>query len=104
MRQYYVYIMTNGVMTNGVRALFVGMTNDLMLQIHQHKEKLVAGYTRKNGCTMLVYYEATNDIVAAMSRERQLKRWSNRQKIALVESSNPQWSDLSVDWYEAKTS
>lgn len=99
MRQYFIYIMTNGAGT-----LFVGMTNDLMLRIHQHKEKLVEGFTRKNSITMLVYYEATNDIVAAMSREKQLKRWSNRQKIVLVESTNPQWSDLSADWYEAKES
>lgn len=99
MRQYFVYIMTNGV-----GAIFVGMTNDLVLRIHQHKEKLVEGFTKKNSITLLVYYEATNDIVAAISREKQLKRWSNRQKIALVEATNPQWSDLSADWYEAKQS
>lgn len=99
MRQYFVYIMTNGAGT-----LFVGMTNDLVLQIHQHKEQLVGGFARKNGITTLVYYEATNDLLAAMSREKQLKRWSNRQKTALVESSNPQWSDLSAEWYEANKS
>ena len=99
MRQYYIYIMTNGVGT-----LYVGMTNDLMLRIHQHKEKLVDGFAKKNSITMLVYYEATNDIVAAISREKQLKRWSSSQKIALVESMNPQWSDLSAEWYEATKS
>jgi putative endonuclease len=88
-------------MTNNVGTLFVGMTNDLVLRIRQHKEKLVEGFARRNSITRLVYYEATNDIVAAISRERQLKRWSNREKIALVEFANPQWSDLSSEWYEA---
>ncbi len=99
MRQYFIYIMTNGVGT-----LYVGMTNDLMLRILQHKDQLVEGFSKKNSITMLVYYEATNDIVAAISREKQLKRWSNSQKVALVESMNPQWSDLSAEWYEAQTS
>ena len=99
MRQYYIYIMTNGVGT-----LYVGMTNDLMLRILQHKDKLVEGFSKKNSITMLVYYEATNDIVAAISREKQLKRWSSSEKIALVESTNPQWSDLSAEWYEAQKS
>jgi putative endonuclease len=93
MRQYFVYIMTNG---GG--ALFVGMTNDLMLRVHQHKKKPVEGHAAKNEMTMLVYYEATGDIAAAMSREKQLKRWNDHQKVALVDSSNPQWSDLSAQW------
>ena len=97
MRQYFIYIMTNGV-----GQLFVGMTNDLMLRINDHREKLVEGFAKKNSITMLVYYEATNDILAAISREKQLKRWSPSQKNALVESMNPQWSDLSAGWYETK--
>jgi len=97
MRQYFIYIMTNGV-----GQLYVGMTNDLMLRIHEHREKLVEGFAKKNSITLLVYYEATNDILAAISREKQLKRWSTSQKNALVGSMNPQWSDLSAGWYETK--
>ncbi len=93
MNQYYVYIMTNGV-----RTLYIGMTNDLMRRVFEHKEKLVEGFTKKYNITMLVYYETTSEVQAAIAREKQLESWRRSKKIALIESSNPQWKDFSLEW------
>jgi len=81
MKEYYVYIMTNGV-----RTLYIGVTNDLMRRVFEHKEKLAEGFTTKYNITMLVYYETTGDIQAAIAREKQLKSWRRSKKIALIES------------------
>ncbi len=62
--------------------------------------KLVDGFTRKYNITMLVYYESTEDWEGARYRERQLKGWLRKRKIALIESANPEWRDLSVEWLE----
>ena len=94
MDQYYVYIMTNGV-----RTLYIGVTNDLMRRVYQHKQKLTDGFTKKYNITMLVYYEVTGNVEAAITREKQLKGWLRSKKIALVESMNPTWIDLSQGWY-----
>ncbi len=94
MKEYYVYIMTNGV-----RTLYTGVTNDLMRRVFEHKEKLVDGFTKKYNITMLVYYETSSDVQAAIAREQQLKSWRRSKKIALIESSNPQWKDFSLGWY-----
>ena len=94
MKEYYVYIMTNGV-----RTLYIGVTNNLMRRVFEHKEKLAEGFTKKYNITMLVYYETTGDIQAAIAREKQLKSWRRSKKIALIESSNPQWKDFSLGWY-----
>ena len=94
MNQYYVYIMTNGV-----RTLYIGVTNDLVRRVFEHKEKVVEGFTKKYNISFLVYYETTSDIQAAIAREKQLKSWRRSKKIALIESLNPQWKDLSLGWY-----
>ncbi len=93
MREYYVYIMTNGV-----RTLYIGVTNDLMRRVFEHKEKLTEGFTKKYNITLLVYYETASDIQVAIAREKQLKSWRRSKKIALIESSNPQWKDFSLEW------
>ena len=92
-KQYYVYIMTNKS-----RTLYVGMTNDLRRRVYQHKQKLVEGFTQKYNITLLVYYEVTNDVHAALAREKQIKAWRRSKKLALIESVNPQWKDLSTEW------
>ena len=92
MHEYYIYIMTNGV-----RTLYTDVTNDLMRRVFEHKEKLVDRFTKKYNITMLVYYETTGDIQAAIAREKQLKSWRRSKKIALIESSNPQWKDFSLE-------
>jgi len=96
MRQYYVYIMTNRSKT-----LYTGVTNDLMRRVYEHKNKLIKGFTRKYNIRKLVYYETTDAIQAAIAREKQIKGWLRRKKIALIESVNPQWEDLSEGWFEA---
>ena len=85
-------------MTNKSRTLYVGMTNDLQRRVYQHKQKLVEGFTQKYNITMLAYYEVTNEVHAALARENQIKAWRRSKKIALIESVNPQWKDLSTEW------
>ena len=93
MKQYYVYIMTNKS-----RTLYTGVTNDLERRVYEHKQKLVPGFTARYNITRLVYFEATEDVQAAIVREKQIKGWLRRKKIALIESANPRWEDLSVKW------
>ena len=93
MRQYYVYIMTNRS-----RTLYTGVTNNLMRRVHEHKNKLIDGFTKKYNITKLVYYELTSEITSAIAREKQIKGWLRKKKIALIESANPHWKDLSEEW------
>jgi putative endonuclease len=95
MNTYYVYIMTNRSGT-----LYIGMTNDLVRRVYQHKKKLVVGFTERYSINRLIYYEETNDVGVAQTRERQLKGWLRSKKIALVKSMNPEWKDLSEGWYD----
>jgi putative endonuclease len=95
MNQYYVYIMTNRSKT-----LYTGVTNDLMRRVYEHKNKMIDGFTKKYNITKLVYYEETNDIQVAISREKQIKGWLRGKKIALIESVNPKWNDLSEGWFK----
>jgi putative endonuclease len=95
MRGYYVYIMTNRS-----RTLYTGMTNDLKRRVYEHKRKLVPGFTSKYNITQLVYFEETADVKAAIAREKPIKGWLRVKKIALIESANPEWRDLSGDWYK----
>ena len=92
MKQYYVYIMTNKS-----RTLYTGVTNNLQRRVYQHKNKLIDGFTKKYNITKLVYYETTNNISAAIAREKQIKGWLRRKKIALIKSVNPEWRDLSQE-------
>ena len=89
-KQYYVYIMTN--VRNTV--LYVGITNDLIRRIYEHKEKLVSGFTKKYNIVKLVYYEVFEDIENAILREKQLKGGSRQKKVELVNSTNREWRDL----------
>ena len=93
-REYYVYIMTNKS-----RTLYTGVTNNLMRRVYEHKNKLVAGFTSKYNIQFLVYYEAGSDINAAIAREKQIKGWLRAKKIALIDSMNPTWRDLSEEWF-----
>ena len=92
MRQYYVYIMSNWS-----QVLYVGVTNDLTRRVYEHKTKLVSGFTAKYNVTLLVYYEVAEDVLAAIAREKQIRGWLRAKKIALIESMNPDWRDLSLD-------
>jgi len=94
MKQYYVYIMTNHSGT-----LYVGVTNDLRRRVWEHKQKLIEGFTKRYNITRLIYYEETSDANAAIAREKQIKGWLRKKKVALIESVNPGWKDLSESWY-----
>jgi putative endonuclease len=95
MKQYYVYIMTNGS-----RTLYTGVTDDLVRRVYEHKNKLIEGFTKRYNITRLIHYEVTSDVQAAIQREKQIKGWLRKKKIALIEAANPGWQDLSEGWYE----
>ena len=90
MRQYYVYIMSNRT-----HVLYIGVTNDLENRVGQHQERASPGFTQRYHLIRLVYFEQYDKIADAIARERQLKGWRRSKKIALIESLNPRWSDLS---------
>ena len=92
-KQYYVYIMTNRS-----RTLYTGVTSNLVRRVYEHKNKLVDGFTKKYNITRLVYYESTNEVRPAIAREKQIKGWLRKRKVALIESMNPEWKDLSEEW------
>lgn len=75
------------------------MTDDLERRVHEHKKRLTEGFTKRYNITKLVYYEVTNDVHAAIKREKQVKGWLRRKKIALIEAMNPHWTDLSEGWF-----
>jgi putative endonuclease len=93
MKQYYVYIMSSRSGT-----LYTGVTNDLARRVYEHKNKLIPGFTAKYNITKLVYFETTEDVRTAIAREKQIKGWLRVKKVALIESVNPSWDDLSADW------
>ena len=87
---YYVYILASK--KNGT--LYIGVTNDLVKRVYEHKQNLVEGFTKKYNIHMLVYYEQTNDITSAITREKQMKAWKRQWKVELIEEKNPEWKDL----------
>ena len=100
-KQYYVYILTNK--TNKV--LYIGVTNDLVRRVFEHKNKLVEGFTEKYNLTKLVYYDITGDVESAIKREKQLKNWHRDWKIKLITEFNAEWKDLSEGfWGDSETS
>jgi putative endonuclease len=91
MKSYFVYILASK--RNGT--LYVGVTNDLSRRIYEHKSGHADGFTKKYGVHTLVCFEQTNDIKAAIKREKQIKKWNRAWKIALIEKENKDWADLS---------
>ena len=89
-RKYFVYIMSNPS-----RTLYTGLTNSLRRRVRQHKEKLIDGFTAKYNITRLVYFESHEDVHRAIEREKQIKAWTRAKRVALIESKNPKWDDLS---------
>ncbi|HSW47539.1 MAG TPA: GIY-YIG nuclease family protein [Candidatus Saccharimonadales bacterium] len=89
-KQYYVYILASK--RNGT--LYIGVTNDLIKRIYQHKNNFVEGFTKRYNIHTLVYYEITKDINEAMLREKQMKKWNREWKIDLIEKTNREWKDL----------
>ena len=91
---FFVYILSNW----NDSVLYIGVTNNLERRLYEHRNGLVDGFTKKYNVHKLVYFEHTNDIYSALSREKQLKKWRKEKKNLLVASMNPTWKDLSEDW------
>jgi putative endonuclease len=89
-RSYYVYILASRI--GGT--LYIGVTNDLIRRVGEHKLKLVEGFTEKHDVVKLVYFEQFDDSENAIKREKRLKKWNRAWKIRLIEEHNPNWEDL----------
>ena len=92
MKDYYVYIMSSH---SGV--LYIGVTSDLIKRVYEHKNELIDGFTKKYKTKKLVYYELTSDVLSAIEREKQLKKWRREKKDALIKKMNPARRDLYDD-------
>lgn len=95
MKTYYVYIMSSKTGT-----LYVGMTSNIKRRVYEHKNHLLPGFTIKYNIERLLYFETIGDPVSAINREKQIKTWRREKKVALIDSVNPSWEDLSEDWYD----
>lgn len=93
-RMYFVYILSNWDDSD----LYIGVTSNLPRRLYEHRNGLADGFTKRYNVHKLVYFENTNDVYSAISREKQLKNWSRAKKNHLIELQNPQWRDLSLDW------
>ena len=97
-KTFHVYILASRT-----RVLYVGVSSDMMRRLYEHKSKLVPGFTARYNVDRLVHVETTEDALAAIAREKQIKGWLRRKKVALIEAENPQWLDLSERWFEAQS-
>jgi len=95
MKTFYTYIMASNSGT-----LYVGMTNNIKNRVYQHKHHLIPGFTDKYNIENLLYIETFPDALSAINREKQLKSWSRKKKINLIDSKNPTWTDLAENWYK----
>ena len=91
--QYYVYILTN----KNNEVLYIGVTNNLLQRIYQHKNKLINGFTDRYNLNKLVYYEVYQYIQDAIQREKQMKKWNRAWKIEQIQKVNPKWEDLYIE-------
>lgn len=90
MKDYFVYIITNKYNTT----LYIGVTNNLVRRIYEHRNKLLDGFSAKYNLNKLIYYECTQDVESAIHREKQLKNYSRAKKEQLIEKFNPEKIDL----------
>jgi putative endonuclease len=93
MHSYWVYIMTNRR-----RTLYVGMTNDIERRVNEHRAHAIPGFTSRYAIDRLVYFEEIPDVRWAIEREKEIKGWRRSKRVALIESFNPRWRDLTLDW------
>ena len=94
--EYYVYLLASRSGT-----LYVGMTNDLVRRVWQHKQGLNNGFTKCYRINRLVWFESGGDVLGAIEREKQIKAWRREKKVALIVECSPAWNDLSVGWFDA---
>lgn len=95
MKTYYVYIMASNSGT-----LYIGVTSNIKKRVYEQKKHLISGFTDKYNIDKLLYFEKIGDPTSAINREKQIKRWRREKKITLIDSLNPEWNDLSQDWYD----
>jgi putative endonuclease len=96
LKKGYTYIMASE--RNGT--IYTGVTSDLMKRVYQHKNKLIEGFTAKYSVNNLVFFEEYSNIIDAISREKQIKGMSRKKKLALIETNNKTWKDLSESWFK----
>ena len=96
-RRFFLYILASRS-----RVLYFGVTCNLLHRLHQHRSHAMAGFTARYHVTRLVYFEETSDVAAAIAREKQVKGWLRKKKVALIEADNPAWDDLAIDWFDAE--
>ena len=87
-------------MSSKAKVLYVGMTNNLARRVYEHKNKINIGFTTRYNVNRLVYFEETGDEITAKKREKQIKGWLRQKKIKLLETTNPNWDDLSTPWMD----
>lgn len=88
-KSYFIYIMASESGT-----LYIGVSNDLIRRVSEHKQKVIDGFTKNYDCTKLVYFEETSDVNSAIAREKQIKNWNRKKKEFLIKTLNPTWQDL----------
>ncbi len=93
MKQFYVYILCSE--RNGT--LYTGVTSDLIKRVYQHKNDQAEGFTKHYGVHQLAWYEVHRSAEAAITREKQIKKWNRQWKLELIEQHNPEWRDLYLD-------
>ncbi|MFR3787588.1 GIY-YIG nuclease family protein [Agathobaculum desmolans] len=93
MQYYYVYVLTN----KNHHVLYVGVTNNLIRRMQEHKSHIITGFTARYQVDRLLYYEQTTDVYAAIAREKQIKGWTRKKKLELIRQMNPTWRDLYPD-------
>lgn len=93
--EYYVYILASESGT-----LYIGVTNNLLRRILEHKAGKISGFAKQYNCKKLVYFEDTNEVTVALEREKQLKKWRREKKENIIKTMNPSWKDLSEGWYD----
>ena len=94
-KNYYVYILSSQR-----RVLYTGITSAIERRVFQHKTHAFGGFTAKYNVTTLVYFERYGSVHAAIRREKEIKDWRREKRVALIESTNPTWKDLSYGWYQ----
>ena len=86
---YYVYLLAS----DKYGTLYLGVTNDIIRRVYEHKSKAVAGFTKRYAVDKLVWFEIYDDPISAIAREKELKKWKRNWKVQLIEAQNPEWDD-----------
>ena len=100
MHEYYVYILAS----KPRGTLYIGVTNDLVRRVYEHKNEIIEGFTKRYGVHLLVHYEQCKNAASVIWREKRLKKWNREWKLRLIERENPEWRDLYLDLVDSMDS